>query len=55
MTLEAVGFEHSAEELAWAEEMLLADELIERARAHAGGERGGGVEVFLDGLSRRGP
>ncbi len=46
---EAVGFDGAAEEFAGREDVLLADEFLERARPHAGGEgRGGGGR--LDGF-----
>src|SRR6185437_10854426 len=46
----AVGLEHPAEQFALAQEMLLADELIERARAHAHRQRRDLTQVFLAGL-----
>src|SRR5207249_1046895 len=44
---EAVGQQHPAEQLAGAEEVFLADELIEGAGPHPGGERTGTVAVLL--------
>jgi hypothetical protein len=46
---EAVGLEHAPQQLAGAEEMVLADEFIDRARPHARGQRLGLAEVgFVD-------
>ena len=42
---EPVGEEHPAEQLAGAEEVLLADELVEGPRPHPGGQRPGLVPV----------
>ena len=39
--LNAIGFDGATEQLAGAEDVLLADELVEGARAHAGGEGAG--------------
>src|SRR5690606_31074748 len=36
---EAVGFEHAVQQLAFAQEVLLADELLERAGPHPRGQR----------------
>ncbi len=40
---EPVGLEHAPQQLALAEEVLLADELLQRARPHAGGQRRAGT------------
>src|SRR6187455_2907367 len=50
---QAVGFEHSAEQFALAEEMLLADELIEGAWSHADGERCDALEVLAADLAKK--
>ena len=47
---EAVGLDGAAEQLAGAEDVLLPDELVEGARAHAGGERGFGAHALLVGV-----
>ena len=51
---EAVGGEQAAEEFAFAEEMLLADELVKSLRPHARGQRLGLAAVFGFGLGEEG-
>jgi hypothetical protein len=46
---ELAGVDEAPEELATADEVLLADVLVEGARPHAGGERGGGVVRVVEG------
>ena len=45
-----VGLDGAPQELAGADDLLLADELVQGARAHAGGQRGFGVHAFLHGV-----
>jgi hypothetical protein len=40
----------AAQEFAGADDVFLADELIQGARAHAGGQRGLGIHAFLQGV-----
>jgi hypothetical protein len=42
-----VGLQHPPEQLAGGEEVLLADELVQRPRPHPDGERGDAVEIPL--------
>ncbi len=52
---EAVGFDHSSEEFARAEDMGLAGEFVEGAGAHACGEgHGGGAAFFAGGFEEVG-
>ena len=48
---EPVGLEQAAQQLAGAEEVLLADELVEGARPHARGQRLGLAEVGVTRLA----
>src|SRR5262245_19378490 len=50
---EAVGLEHAAEEFVLAKEVLLADELVDRARAHAGGQRPGTAAVLVADVGKK--
>ena len=45
-----VGLDGAAQELARADDVLLADVLVQGARAHAGGQRGFGFHAFLHGV-----
>src|SRR5688500_11677913 len=49
-TAEAIRLEHAAEELALAEEVLLADELLERPRAHPHRQGGDALEILSAGF-----
>lgn len=44
---QGVGGEHASEHPAFAEEVLLADELVERPRPHADGQRLSGGTAFF--------
>ena len=44
---EPVGEQHPAKQLAFAEEVLLADELVERARPHPRRQRSGLVAILF--------
>ena len=45
-----VGLDGAPQQLAGADDLLLPDELVQRARAHAGGQRGLGIHAFLHGM-----
>jgi hypothetical protein len=42
-----------AQRFPWSEQVLLSDELLKRARAHAIRERPGTVELFFAGKGRK--
>ena len=45
-----VGFDGAAQELARPDDVLLADELVQRARAHPGGQGRLAFHAFLHGM-----
>ncbi len=45
-----VGLDGAAQEFAWADDLFLADELIQAAWAHPGSQRGFGIHAFLHGV-----
>ena len=51
--LQQVALDRLAQRLAWREDVVLPDDLVERARAHAFGERRAGAAVGQAGLKTR--
>lgn len=47
---EAIGFDGAAEELAGSDDLLLADEFVEGARAHAGSEGRFAAQAIVHGV-----